>query len=56
MCRFPGLLRHGRIGGGASDGQGERLNIGLNVVEGTERPLFKNRYLVCISAFVSVSL
>ena len=46
--RFPGLLRHGTIRGGALEAQGKGLKILLTLVEGTGRLLDGNRCFLCI--------
>ena len=53
--RFPGLLRHGTIRGGALEAQGEGLKILLTLVEGIGRPPDGNRCPVCIPAIISAT-
>jgi hypothetical protein len=48
--RHPGLLRHGRIRGGALEAQGEGLKSLSTLVEATGRFWGENKCLVYISA------
>jgi len=51
--RFPGLLRHGTVGGAILETQGEGLRVLLTLVEGTGKFLNKNR---CMCMFQQLFL